>query len=255
MANPILNDGMLPMSDEWITVASFSVPLAAQIAMGRLQDDGIEVFSTGELSAAPFAGVSALGGTVQLQVRAYDAHRARGILAECEELAHSDWESQAEPEDIWVCSLCGEPVSNTFGVCPSCQTSRDAIRSADAATTRLSRIAPSPDEDNGARQEQVTTAPPPLRDEEFTEEVPEIPNLDTFLADDLARRAFRAALFGIMSTVFLFNLYSLWLSLRLCLMPGELTPKSSSRLRWAVLLNIIVVLAWVIALEFLRYAF
>ncbi len=64
-----------------------------------------------------------------------------------------------------------------------------------------------------------------------------MPNLDTFLADDLAQ-SHGAALFGAMSAVFLFNLYSLWLLFRLCLMPGELTPKNSSRLRWAIFLDL-----------------
>jgi hypothetical protein len=75
------------------------------------------------------------------------------------------------------------------------------------------------------------------------------------LADDLARRALRAAIFGAMSIFFLLNFYSLWLSLRLCLMPGELTPENGRRLRWAMLLNGFVVVVWVVGFEIWRWMF
>src|SRR5438105_4952687 len=106
----LAHPGVLPMPDDWIKVASYTAPLTAQMAMGLLQDEGIEVFSTGELSAAPFAGVAAVGGTVELHVRAADEKLARVILAEMEKPPADDWEDQAEGDAVWVCSLCGEPV-------------------------------------------------------------------------------------------------------------------------------------------------
>jgi hypothetical protein len=235
------------MPDDWIKVASYAAPLTAQMAMGLLQDEGIEVFSTGELSARTFAGVAAVGGTVELHVRAGDEKLARVILAEVEKPPAEDWEDQAEGEAVWVCSLCGEPVGEEQDQCPSCQTLRDAIRPARSATTLVPR--PAPERAEGVPRDQITAQPPAAQAEELIEDHEEIPNLESFLADDLARRALRAALFGAMTIFFLLNFYSLWLSLRLCLMPGELTPENARRLRWAMLLNGFVVVVWVTAFE------
>jgi hypothetical protein len=224
------------------------------MAMGLLQDEGIEVFSTGDLSAASFAGIASLGGTVELHVRAADKKLARVILAQMEKPPADDWESEAESDAAWVCSLCGEPVGEEQTECPSCRTPRDAIRVADTATTLQHRSAPARFED-APRPEQITAEPPPPPVQELTEDHEEITNLDSFLPDDLARRALRAAIFGAMTVFFLLNFYSLWLSFRLCLMPGELTPDNSRRLRWAMVLNGLVVLAWVLAFEALWWIF
>jgi hypothetical protein len=104
--------------------------------------------------------------------------------------------------------------------------------------------------------------PPPIPAHELTEDSPEMVNPETFLADDLARRAFRAAVFSVMTMgiIFLslglgaivslgFCAYSCWLLLRLCRMPGELSPRSSNRLLWAFCLNVLVLLTWVLVVQ------
>jgi hypothetical protein len=240
------------MSDDWVRVASFAAPLGAEMAMGLLQDEGIEVFSTGDLSNATFAGVASVGGTVELRVRAADEKLARVILAELEAPPAENWESEAEGSAVWVCSLCGEPVGEEQNRCPSCRTPRDAIRAVDPATTLRPRPAPLRAESQ-PKPQQITTEPPPPRIEELAAEHVEMPNLANFLADDLARRALRAAVFGAMTIFFLLNFYSLWLSLRLCLMPGELSPESSRQLRWAMMLNGFVLLVWIVAFETWRF--
>jgi hypothetical protein len=242
------------MPDDWIKVASYSAPLGAEMAIGLLQDEGIEAFSTGDLSAASFAGVSSLGGTVEVRVRTADEKLARAILARMEQQPADGWETEAENEAVWVCSLCGEPVGEEHSTCPSCRTSRDAIQSADAAITLRPRPAPARAEERLAPT-QITAEPPPPLAEELAEDAVEVPNLEGFLADDVARRALRAAIFGAMVVFFPLTFYSLWLSLRLCLMPGELTLDNSRRLRWTMLLNGLVMLFWVLAFETLRLMF
>jgi hypothetical protein len=227
------------MPDEWITVASFQSPLAAQIARGRLGDEGIEAISSGDLSATTFAGVSALGGPVQLSVRAEDVEGARAILADLEEHVEPGWEAEAEPESLWVCSVCGEAVPQEEPKCPSCQTPRQDITK-DALALRRSRVLENPE--GIERRDQVRTGPPVLSADDLREDSPELADPETFLADDLARRALRAGLIGFLFVPIAF--YSLWLCLRLCLMPGELSAKNRNRLCGAILLNVLVMLAW-----------
>jgi hypothetical protein len=81
---------------------------------------------------------------------------------------------------------------------------------------------------------------------ELAEEAPDLPPAETFLGDDLARRAFRSALFG---WLFIgFTLYSLWLQLRLSLFPRELSPTALSKLRWTFLMNLAMLLLWTLFL-------
>ena len=85
----------------------------------------------GDLTASTFSGFSGLGGTIQVQVPEADAGRAAAALAACAGGGEPDqgWESEAEDDaDVWVCSLCGEPVRAALSVCPSCQTAREAVR-------------------------------------------------------------------------------------------------------------------------------
>jgi hypothetical protein len=235
------------MSDELVTVASYRAPVVAQLALGRLKDEGIEAFLTGEGAVDTFAGVSGLGGPMQLQVHAPDLERARALLAEVEGHVNPDWETEVETDEgIWLCSLCGQPVELDEDVCPACQTPREAVRT-ERSTTLPRRPPPAQSAEAIERRDQMMTGPPPIPEHELTEDAVDIPPAETFLADDLARRAFRAAVFGAMTPICgVFSLYSVWLSLRLCFMPGELTPQNSQRLRWALLINGLIGLGWVV---------
>lgn len=73
--------------NELETVARFNEPMEAEMARGRLQSAGIEVFLSGENAAIMEPGL----GPLRLQVAAKDAEDARAILADAgEELAEAE---------------------------------------------------------------------------------------------------------------------------------------------------------------------
>jgi hypothetical protein len=94
------------------------------------------------------------------------------------------------------------------------------------------------------RRDQVEAGAPAVPEHQLAEDDLELPPLETFLGDDLARRAFRAALFGCLAPCGPFTLYSLWLLLRLSLYPGGLSPAGMRRRQGALLLDEVVCLFW-----------
>jgi hypothetical protein len=120
---------MPPMSDNYITVATFNKTFEARLAKNLLEDEGIAAHLSGELTAdwMPF-GQAGAGDQIVLQVPEDDAHRAAGILAVVAAAKLDDnWEEEAE-SGVWLCSICGEPISNRLSVCYACQTPREGIR-------------------------------------------------------------------------------------------------------------------------------
>lgn len=190
------------MSDTYVTVASYSIPMEAQLAAGRLEEEGIDAVVAGGLAADTFGlGIGGLGGTAEVRVPEAQAEKAHRILAACagELHAESGWEEGVDTgADVWVCSLCGEPVALEEGTCPACQTPRDAIQGPEPAITGAPlRRAVAPERaDKLHRRDQLTPGEPPLPEHELIEEGPDLPAPETFLADDLVRRAFRCAVFG-----------------------------------------------------------
>ena len=72
--------------NEVVTVAHFTEPLEAEMARGRLESAGIEVFLSGENAAILEPGL----GSLHLQVPASEEADARAILADAgEELAEA----------------------------------------------------------------------------------------------------------------------------------------------------------------------
>src|SRR5262249_5582906 len=145
-----------------------------------------------------------------------------------------NWEDRAEA-GVWTCSVCGEPVPENVAVCHSCRTPRDAIRS----------DAPRPREAIQPSLEGITPRPSPLplaeiQEQPLPEEDKSRPNLLTMVGDDLARRAFVAAIFGAAGAGILMPL-SWWFLLRLATYPGELSRTGIHHLCWALGLNAVAV--------------
>ena len=120
------------MSDKFVSVMKFHQSFEAQLAKNLLDNEGIESLLSGEQMSDLQLGNSAMGDQIVLQVREKDAQRAAGILAAVAAAKLDDnWEEQAESgNDVWLCSICGEPVSNRLSICYSCQTPREGIRTA-----------------------------------------------------------------------------------------------------------------------------
>ncbi len=83
--------------DELVTVGRFPEPIEAEMAKGRLESAGIEVFLSGENAAILEPGL----GPLMLQVAPEDAEDARAILEDAgEELAEADAGTVIHPGDL-----------------------------------------------------------------------------------------------------------------------------------------------------------
>jgi hypothetical protein len=157
------------MPERFVTVATYGVPLEAEMAKNLLETEGIASFLEGDLTASAFFGNSTLG-LIRLQVNDRDAPRAAGILAAsaAEATLDEDWESEAEEgAGVWVCSLCGTPVSDRLTVCYACETPRTDICTGDPNTdTRLPPAPPPaapPPSEAVQKRDDVTSQIPPAR--------------------------------------------------------------------------------------------
>lgn len=135
------------MTEQFVTVATFHRTSEAQLAKNLLEEEGIASMLSGDLTAdmLPF-GQAGGGDQIILQVRENDAQRATVLLAEVAAAKLDDnWEEEAESgAGVWLCSICGEPISNRLSSCYACQTPRDAIRASpprDSISSREDRIA------------------------------------------------------------------------------------------------------------------
>ena len=91
------------------------------------------------------------------------------------------------------------------------------------------------------KSEDVVYPPePPPRE---TEPGSELEHPETHLGDDMARRAFWAALFAFLFLPF--ALYSLWLALKLSVYSGEVSDRGLRNFYLALALNPLVLIFWV----------
>ena len=82
-----------------VTVATFTTPLEAELARGRLEEEGVEAHvADGELVTADWTMSNAVGG-VKVRVSTEDADRARAVLAEPVE-EPDDYEAPTEAESL-----------------------------------------------------------------------------------------------------------------------------------------------------------
>src|SRR5262249_2617803 len=155
--------------------------------------EGVRAFLSGNEAAGLFGGNSTFA--VKLQVREDEAARAAGILAAC--LARVQDVDDEASEPVWLCPLCGEPVRVRHDVCRACQTPRGPTRAARPAVPCPRPRGPGGRPPSPPPSQDLTPAAPPRDAEPRSEPVaPELPPIDILQGDDLARRAFRSALFG-----------------------------------------------------------
>jgi hypothetical protein len=238
------------MSEKFVTVATFHRSFEAQLAKNLLEEEGIASNLSGEITAdmLPF-GQAGGSDQIVLQVRDDDAQRASGILAVVAAAKLEDnWEEEAESgAGVWICSICGEPISNRLSMCYSCQTPREGIR----ASAPRDPTAIQPDlstlptgEEVQKRDEIVRTpapiiapaqAPAPRENEAEREEEPL-----AAAGDDLARRALLASMSGILLP------FSWYYLTKLFFFSGELSPKGMRYLYGALFLNLLIVLVIVL---------
>jgi hypothetical protein len=228
------------MADQFITVATFHKSFEAQLAKNLLENEGIEAMMGGEFASDMLFSSLALGDQIVLQVREDEAQRAAGILAQAaaEARLDDDWEEQTEA-GVWICSICGEPISNRLSMCYSCQTPKDSIRAAmppDRDSIQTETRTRSSDEDiqkdAAPARSVVSQRPASPQSSEHEEENIELP---TAIGDVLARKAFVASLFGALMPILL--PISWFYLFRAVFYGGETSAKGFRHFYAALLLN------------------
>jgi hypothetical protein len=237
---------MQMMTDKFVTVQTFHQSFEAQLAKNLLETEGIDAMLSGELTA-DMLPLGQAGGSDQivLQVHEDDAQRAAGVLAVVAAAKlDADWEEQAESgADVWICSICGEPISNGLSICYSCETPREGIRAGTPRDRQAIQQQPAtpPTGEEVQKRDEIThtespppvAAPAPLEPGERADVSEEADS--AAVGDDLARHAFGAAFLGIL-TVLLLPI-SWYYLLRLMFFPGELSPRGMRYLYGALLIN------------------
>jgi hypothetical protein len=193
------------VSDNFVTVATFNKTFEAQMAKNLLENEGIASMMSGAISSDMFGSLAA-GDQIVLQVREEDAQRATGVLAvaAAEARLDDDWEEQAE-SGVWICSICGEPISNRLSICYSCQTPKEGIRSVaprEGSAIQGSKSLPSLSDTLKEIPTPSTSADESLSTPQEDEEA-KIQEEPRGRGDDFARRAFLATLAAMVVPVLL----------------------------------------------------
>jgi hypothetical protein len=223
-----------------VVVATYIHSYEAELARNLLESQGVPAFLTG----GSMAGLASLLDAFRLEVHADDAQRASAILAEV--ALEDDWEQKAESgAGVWTCSICGEPVSESMGVCFACSTPRDAIR-ADAPVA-LHAIRDEPAPADGIQSEDEPLRSPGVSNEILGAAEPGSVEEDsiggaTSPADGLAQQAFFAAMLGWM--VVLLLPLAWWRLLQAYERFDELSAGGRRRFFGAVAINFMVILCY-----------
>jgi len=195
------------------TIATFLTPEDAEVARLALEEEGIST----SMESANFVGMvwyyGNAAGWVKLQVPEADEARAREILDQKVEVADAGGSDR-------VCPRCGVELPAGFEVCWSCRTPLDAEQEAGSSTHAA----------------MPTTTD--ICDEQL--------DAETAIGDDLAWRAFVAAVIGPPLLTF----YSGWLLVRLAFGDQKLSPKGNRNFYAALFIDLVVcfIFGWFLAL-------
>jgi hypothetical protein len=188
-------------AEELVTIAKYSDPHEAGMVRAMLESHGIDgLLIGGEINNTLWPLGATIAG-VELRVPESQSVRAVEILE-----THREGAASAAQGD-WTCLHCGEDVEAGFDVCWSCQTPFDATP-------------PDPADDSPAR--------PPLDDSGQGLSDDDIPS-PASTTDELASRALRAALVGILFFPAMF--YCLFLLLELG--SEELSESALKKFYWS----------------------
>lgn len=233
---------MTPMNEELVTIATFQTASEAAVARIALEAEGIKVFVTDDQLVGMTWIIGNAVGYVKLLVGAPDAERARRLL----EAQFDDWSGgEGAP---WNCPHCGEEIDAEFDECWSCGTMRPAgtpmaakesTDSIGGSPREAGLILPPPDSFEGrARAENPYASP--LATETAKEEPASV--AIALNGDELARRAWRASVFGLVMCPPLLNFYSAWLLLSLAFSDRPLSNRGHRHMSGAWAINLLAAL-------------
>lgn len=245
------------MTDRLVTVAAFNTPLEADIARGRLSEAGIASYLTDEALVGNFwALVNAVGG-VKLQVAQSDSERAREVLRpepEIEESPPPEGSSPAPPRGHWRCGQCGSEVDAGFEVCWKCGASRDGQADPNFMAEPVDDEPEEPEADvpedspedwqslpEAVAQADANPFSSPRAPLHQAAQVAVAPPEATERGDDLALRALRAAIIGLMLCPLVLNIVSVCFLVQLAVQNHPLGSRGKRHFYLAWLLNIVAV--------------
>jgi hypothetical protein len=239
------------MPEKLVTVATYSSPLEADLARNLLEAEGLEAFLSGDYNLVSLP-LLARTPAIHLNVFSGDALRAVAVLAAqaAEASLERDWEEKAESgAGVWTCSLCGEPVLEHMEVCHACQTPRDALRADAPPGSRdegieirdeVERPTPAAPVGRPPAQHPEPVARPPLllpariRRARLTWWQPRLPT-----REDFAGIAFAFAFLSLFGLP-LFLPLSWWYIGRALMTGGTLRRRARRGLRYAIVINLLV---------------
>ncbi|HEX5446114.1 MAG TPA: hypothetical protein VFW87_19965 [Pirellulales bacterium] len=229
------------MNEELVAIATYPTPNEAAVARVALEAEGIKAFLTDDhLIGMGWIFGNAVGH-VKLLVAVSDAERASQLL----EAGFDDWPlDDAEP---WNCSQCGEEVDAEFDECWSCgavrpehrTAVRETINSAASASDDIELLPPLPDGVEGQKRAENPYASP-LATETAKEEP--APTEATRSGDEVAHRAWRASVFGLVLCPPLLNFYSAWLLLTIAFSDCRLSNRGQRWMYGAWAINLLAAL-------------
>jgi hypothetical protein len=213
------------MGEGDVIVGTFTEPEEAEFACRRLKSEGIPAYVSDDPVASPFGS----GRRVVVYVPAADYERASRFLEEHPQRPpESDAEPEEEEDDLWLCPLCGEPLSVKSTVCPGCGTARPPEPAKEEAVVW--------DRPRRSESKGVTNAawdPSPLLESDVV-----VPVLKTAQGDALAARALKVALLSFLCLPVAY--WSFRLAFELLCYEGEFSPAGTRNKIIALILNAIL---------------
>ncbi|HKI37016.1 MAG TPA: DUF2007 domain-containing protein [Gemmataceae bacterium] len=207
--------------DKMVLLAIYGNLVEAELARAELQAEGIRACVLGATSGDVFAGMGVGISNVQLLVLEGDYERATVLLANESDMAQEarenrEWEEEEETESSPAIKDAMPPGDDSTDIRPAVESSVQAAPPPAAGAA--------PDVSEEMRGDLADQLP----DDEEREE-----RSLTWTPDDMAVRAFRAALFGYL-TCGVLHLYALWLLSYIPFTEGELSP-GGARKAWTAL--------------------
>jgi hypothetical protein len=226
------------MSDRMVLLAVFGNPVEAELARAQLEAEGIRAVVMGTGSGDVFAGMGVGLSNVQLLVPEEDRERAAEALDAAESELARDLREERE-------RLARRRKRRRR---PSTAIKEEGAAANPTTDIRAAAESPAQDEAAGAPPPvEAEAEEPPPEDDGAADEIESRPV--TWTPDDMAERAFRAALFGYF-TCGILHLYALWILAYIPSTEGTLSP-AGARKAWAALavsaLPFVAVLAIILA--------
>jgi hypothetical protein len=210
------------MSDKMVLLAIYGNPVEAELARAQLEAAGIPAALLGATSGGLFPGLGVGLSNVQLLVPEEQHERAAEVL------------------DLEESMPTQEPRQEREGRRRRRKKQSTDIKEEEPAAPRCTEIRPAAE---SPVQPADNPAPPPVSTgdeeaandpvEEFTDEQERAERSLTWTPDDMAVRAFRAAIFGYL-TCGVWHLYVFWILVAIPFTEGQLSP-AGARKAWAAL--------------------